>query len=137
MAKGSVRDMVRIRDLFEDLCQKIDINNSDPMSSLAALGGVNYDEMSMKGFVDFHKGGETAMCTVTIWTRAMLGLDPEEVSALFFLQYCKAGGGLMQMRSDRLGGGQFLRIAKGYAFLLSWRFELTGIRNTIFLENTG
>jgi len=105
--------MVRIRDLFESLCQKIDIYNPDPLSSLEALGGVNYDQMSMKGFVEFHKGGETALATVQIWTRAMLGLESGEVSALFFLQYCKAGGGLMQMRSDRLGGGQFLRIVKG------------------------
>src|ERR1700712_378681 len=110
--------MIRIRDLFESLCQKIDIHNPDPLSSLDALGGVNYDQMSMKGFVDYHKGGETALCTVTIWTRAMLGLEPGEVSALFFLQYCKAGGGLMQMRSDRLGGGQFLRIVKGTLILI-------------------
>jgi monoamine oxidase len=111
--KGGVKDMVRIRDLFESLCQKVDIHDLNPMSSLEVLGGVNYDQMNMTGFVEFHKGSETAMATVSIWTRAMLGLEPEEVSALFFLQYCKAGGGLMQMRSDRLGGGQFLRIAKG------------------------
>lgn len=105
--------MVRIRDLFESLCQKIDIHNPDPLSPFEALEGIDYDQMSMKEFVEFHKGGETAMCTVTIWTRAMLGLEPREVSALWFLQYCKAGGGLMQVRSDREGGGQFMRIATG------------------------
>lgn len=105
--------MVRIRDLFESLCQKIDIHNPNPLSSLEVLGGIDYDQMSMTGFVEFHKGGEMSMCTVTIWTRAMLGLEPGEVSALWFLHYCKASGGLMQMRSDRESGGQFLRIATG------------------------
>lgn len=43
----------------------------------------------------------------------MLGQEPEDISALFFLQYCKSGGGLLQMRSDREHGGQFLRIRQG------------------------
>lgn len=43
----------------------------------------------------------------------MLGVDPAEISALFFLNYCKSGGGLLQMRSDRKGGGQHLRIRRG------------------------
>lgn len=105
--------MIRIRDLFESLCQKIDIHDPDHLSSVEALGGIDYDQMSMKEFVEFHHGGETALCTVAIWTRAMLGVEPGEVSALWFLHYCKAGGGLMQMRSDRMGGGQFLRIKEG------------------------
>jgi monoamine oxidase len=37
------------------------------------------------------------------------------MSALFFLNYCKSGGGLMQMRSDMKNGGQYLRIGEGRA----------------------
>jgi monoamine oxidase len=107
---GGVNDMVRVRDLFEELCQRIDIR--DPVGSVKKLDGV-HDGMSMRDFVVFANGGETAMRTVGIWTRAMLGLEPEEVGALFFLTYCKSGGGLMSMRSDRRDGGQFLRLAKG------------------------
>jgi monoamine oxidase len=107
---GGVNDMIRIRDLFETICQQID--PKDPLLSSKTLG-IDYDTMSMADFVKHHEGGETALCTVSIWTRAMLGLEPREVSALFFLAYCKAGGGIMQMRSDRADGGQFLRIAKG------------------------
>lgn len=43
----------------------------------------------------------------------MLGQDPRDISALYFLTYCKSGGGLLQMRSDREGGGQHLRIRQG------------------------
>lgn len=43
----------------------------------------------------------------------MLGQDPSDVSALFFLHYCKSGGGLMQMRSDGKHGGQYLRVKEG------------------------
>lgn len=54
-----------------------------------------------------------AVRTASVWTRAMLGHEPEDISALFFLNYCKSGGGLLQMRSDRKGGGQHLRIRQG------------------------
>lgn len=43
----------------------------------------------------------------------MLGQEPSDISALFFLNYCKSGGGLMQMRSDRKHGGQYLRVTQG------------------------
>jgi monoamine oxidase len=43
----------------------------------------------------------------------MLGLEPSDISALYFLNYCKSGGGLLQMRSDRKDGGQYLRIRQG------------------------
>lgn len=43
----------------------------------------------------------------------MLGQDPADISALHFLHYCKAGGGLMQMRSDGKHGGQYLRVREG------------------------
>jgi len=47
------------------------------------------------------------------------GLEPSELSALFFLDYCKSGGGLNQMRSDREHGGQYLRIVEGKQHLLA------------------
>jgi monoamine oxidase len=56
---------------------------------------------------------EKGLATVSIWTRAMLGCEPSELSALFFLDYCKSGGGLLQMRSDQKSGGQHLRIRQG------------------------
>ena len=43
----------------------------------------------------------------------MLGVNPADLSALFFLNYCKSGGGLLAMRSDRKGGGQHLRVRQG------------------------
>jgi len=54
-----------------------------------------------------------AFATAQVWTHAMIGCDPSEVSALYFLEYCAAGGGLMTMRSDGKGGGQYLRVREG------------------------
>jgi monoamine oxidase len=132
METGGVENMVEIRDQFERLCHKIDL--ADPVASCKALGKA-YDEMSVADFVRREGGGETALATVRVWTRAMLGLESQEVSALYFLAYCKGGGGVMQMRSDRRDGGQFLRLAKGELGRVQQVWidrELISRRNAIF-----
>lgn len=69
--------------------------------------------MTLEDFIKQQGAGTKALATVTIWTRAMLGCEPSELSALYFLDYCKSGGGLLQMRSDKKDGGQYLRIRTG------------------------
>lgn len=43
----------------------------------------------------------------------MFGKEPQDISALFFINYCACAGGLINLRSDRAGGGQALRARKG------------------------
>lgn len=97
-------DIVRIRTLWEELCHTIDIKQ--PYHP-------EYDNLTVEEFTKKHGAGVTALATVSIWTRAFLGCEPSELSALYFLDYCKSGGGLLQMRSDRKDGGQYLRVRKG------------------------
>jgi monoamine oxidase len=125
--------MIQVRDTFESLCHKIDLR--DPLASVKALG-VNYDKLNMEDFVRHHGGKETALRTITVWTKAILGLEPREVSALFFLAYCKSGGGIMRMRSDERDGGQFLRLVDGESVLFPAACELCAdyiVRNAVFL----
>lgn len=107
---GGVENMVQVRDLFESLCHKIDI--SDPVASCKEMGK-DYDKMSMADFVKSEGGGNFAMATINVWCKAMLGLEAREVGCLFFLDYCKSGGGIMLMRSDKKDGGQYLRLVEG------------------------
>ncbi|KAL3421572.1 flavin-containing amine [Phlyctema vagabunda] len=93
-----------IRDKVEEDCQKIDV--FDPKST-------DLDSITFSDYVLRLGAGKTALANATTWTRAMLGVEPTELSALFFLNYCKSGGGLLQMRSDRKGGGQHLRLRQG------------------------
>lgn len=71
------------------------------------------DSLTFEGYLDSRGASPIAIKTATVWTRAMLGQDPGDISALFFLNYCKSGGGLLAMRSDRKGGGQHLRVRQG------------------------
>lgn len=108
--KVEIEDVIRIRDIFEETCQKIDIY------SPVASGQQTREDLDWITFEHWLKDlgcGEHALNSLKVGTRAMLGLEPSEVSALYFLDYCKSGGGYMQMRSDLKNGGQYLRIAKG------------------------
>jgi len=71
------------------------------------------DSISFETYLWSQKLTPKAMATAQVWTHAMLGVDPGEVSALYFLEYCAAGGGLMTMRSDGEHGGQYLRLKEG------------------------
>lgn len=97
-------DIVRIRTMWEELCHTIDI--TQPYLP-------EYDTLTVEEFTKKQGAGAKALATVAIWTRAFLGCEPSELSALYFLDYCKSGGGLLQMRSDRKDGGQYLRIRSG------------------------
>lgn len=71
------------------------------------------DSLTFEAYLISRGADQNALATATVWTRAMLGVNPTDLSALFFLNYCKSGGGLLAMRSDRKGGGQHLRIRQG------------------------
>ncbi|KAJ6445382.1 Amidase [Purpureocillium lavendulum] len=104
---NGVESMLFLRNKAEEVCQSLDIR--DPLRN-----GSHLDNMSFEDWVRSVTGpSESALASASIWTRAMLGMEPREVSALFFLNYCKSGGGLLQMRSDQKNGGQYLRLAKG------------------------
>ncbi|KAK6003476.1 hypothetical protein QM012_009247 [Aureobasidium pullulans] len=100
-------DVARIRDMCEADCQSLDTLNPDDKT---------LDSMSFEAYLQLRGASETSMSTATVWTRAMLGQEPKDLSALYFLNYCKSGGGLLQMRSDRKGGGQHLRVRQGMQF---------------------
>jgi monoamine oxidase len=99
-------NLVYIRDLAEKVCQQLDIH--DPVGT-----GGHLDKLTLEEWCRAQVQSETALASVKMWSRQMLGLEASEISALYFLNYCKSGGGLLRMRSDYKHGGQFLRFVKG------------------------
>ncbi|KAJ5747148.1 uncharacterized protein N7511_008844 [Penicillium nucicola] len=96
--------LAQIRDMCEADCQALDTWRPDDKS---------LDSLTFEAYLRSRGASEVALATAMVWTRAMLGQDPRDISALYFLNYCKSGGGLLQMRSDRKHGGQYLRIRQG------------------------
>ncbi|KAJ5087343.1 hypothetical protein N7456_010959 [Penicillium angulare] len=102
--KATQDHIAEIRDMCEADCQALDAWRPKDTS---------LDSVTFEAYLRSRGAKETAMATATVWTRAMLGQEPKDISALYFLNYCKSGGGLLQMRSDRKDGGQYLRVRQG------------------------
>ncbi|KAH8427438.1 putative flavin-containing amine oxidase [Aspergillus melleus] len=102
--KATQAHLAGIRDMCEADCQALDTWRPKDTS---------LDSLTFEAYLRSRGASEAALSTATVWTRAMLGQDPKDISALYFLNYCKSGGGLLQMRSDRKHGGQYLRVRQG------------------------
>ncbi|KAI8659065.1 Amine oxidase [Fusarium sp. Ph1] len=102
--EASARDVIRIRDTVEADCQTLD--KARPRNDI-------WDSLTFEAYLLSRGATPASLATAAVWTRAMLGQDPSDISALFFLSYCKSGGGLLQIRSDRKGGAQYLRVRQG------------------------
>ena len=50
---------------------------------------------------------------------ALLGVEADEVSALYMVHYLKSGGGLQNMVLDRKNGNQYLRNSNGMIILIT------------------
>ncbi|KIX10399.1 uncharacterized protein Z518_01481 [Rhinocladiella mackenziei CBS 650.93] len=99
---------ISIRDLVEEVS-----TTKSPSIFSAGPHRQRLDSISFETYLREANVTPKAFATAQVWTHAMLGVDPAEVSALYFLEYCAAGGGLMTMRSDCKDGGQYLRIREG------------------------
>ncbi|PYI00440.1 amine oxidase [Aspergillus sclerotiicarbonarius CBS 121057] len=97
-------EMEAIRDTAEADCQAVDCSRPRDAS---------LDSLSFLAYLQSRHASPAAIANASVWTRAMLGQEPQDVSALYFLNYCKSGGGLLQMRSDRKHGAQYLRVRQG------------------------
>ncbi|KAI0867758.1 putative flavin-containing amine oxidase [Hypoxylon argillaceum] len=102
--KTTRKKLAEIRDMCEAECQALDTWKPKDTS---------LDSQTFESYLRSRGADKVALATATVWTRAMLGQEPRDVSALYFLNYCKSGGGLLQMRSDRKDGGQYLRVRQG------------------------
>ncbi|KAJ5736221.1 uncharacterized protein N7483_001346 [Penicillium malachiteum] len=100
----SQKNVTEIRDMCEAECQQLDVWRPS---------NTELDAMTFEAYLLSRGASKAAIGTATVWTRAMLGVEPCDISALYFLNYCKSGGGLLTMRSDRKDGGQYLRVRGG------------------------
>ncbi|PKS10642.1 hypothetical protein jhhlp_002397 [Lomentospora prolificans] len=97
-------DIARIRDMCEADCHQLDVWKPKD---------THLDSLTFEAYLRSRGATDEAVATARVWTRAMLGQEPKNISAMYFLNYCVSGGGLLQMRSDRKHGGQYLRIRQG------------------------
>jgi monoamine oxidase len=71
------------------------------------------DSISFDQWIRESGGGAKALLTARLWVRGTLGQDSCEVSALAYLEICRGGLGLVNLRSDDKNGAQRLRLQEG------------------------
>jgi monoamine oxidase len=102
---------------FIDISLLLDLLVSlvDIQASYLTLGADWLDSMTAFEFADkIWKSSELTNRLVNVISRATLGVESGEVSALFFLDYLKSGGGLGNITSDLKDGAQYLCAALGF-----------------------
>lgn len=61
--------MIHIREMVENMCQKLDLYNITP-------AGYDLDKITFEEFIKAEGKGPSAVASATVWTRAMLGKFP-------------------------------------------------------------
>lgn len=95
-----------ITEEIEKACHLLDIH--DPVGT-----GKDLDSLTLLEWARTKTSSESALAVLHLATRALMGIEPSEMSALFYLNYMKSGGGPMRMQSDFKDGGQHLRFIAG------------------------
>lgn len=97
---AEVADLERIRDMIHE-------------ASLGTADLIEEDTMTLDEYGAKHGACAKTRMMLNVWARVMLGCEHTEVTAGYFIDYARRGGGLMQMRSDGKHGGQYLRFKTG------------------------
>lgn len=58
-------------------------------------------------------GTDVSELAITGFVRAILGVEADELSALYLVDYIKSGTGLANLAADTADGGQYLRNRQG------------------------
>ncbi|GJC84745.1 amine oxidase [flavin-containing] B [Colletotrichum liriopes] len=112
---------IPVQEAFIKLANIIERSNLDePWSGPDA---VRLDSLNCQELVEKEVGGELSGILFNVLSQSLLGVESDEMSALFFIDYIKSGTGLENISSDCKDGGQYLRNRQG-KFL---RLDLRGL----------
>ncbi|CAF3528040.1 unnamed protein product [Fusarium graminearum] len=88
--------------------EEIDPENPSDHPEAKMLDSLTFGQLGAK-----HLGPELGPAVADSATSPLLGVGPDEVSALFMIDYFRSGTGVANMASDGKDGGQYLRNRQG------------------------
>ncbi|KAF4967917.1 hypothetical protein FSARC_4610 [Fusarium sarcochroum] len=104
-ATGPFQDLVK---KLNQWVEKIDPENPSTHPEAEMLDSLTFEQLTVK-----YLGPELGPPVAAEATCALLGVGPDEVSALFMVDYLHSGTGLDNMASDKKDGGQYMRNRQG------------------------
>jgi monoamine oxidase len=97
----------------------------DLENPLKSHNAAEIDRLTFKEFCVRRTHNEQTIGIANLISSALLGVESDEVSALYMLHYFKSGCGIDNLLSDRKDGGQYLRNRqgkRGLTFLIPMAF---------------
>ncbi|KAH6721126.1 hypothetical protein BKA61DRAFT_699537 [Leptodontidium sp. MPI-SDFR-AT-0119] len=110
--RGSKDDVENHIYPFFDALDKL-ASTIDPKNPAASPNAERLDSVTVLQWAEGKDNHPSVSIVAKILLRAMLGVEPDEISLLSYLTYIARNWGLTAMLSDRKGGGQYLRIRGG------------------------
>lgn len=107
----SAEDNAAVEALFGALIQHV--STAHPEQPHLCPDAKNLDSITFAEFAKQVAKSETAVVAADALAAALLGVQAEETSALFMIDYIQSGTGLANMTSDGKDGGQYLRNRQG------------------------
>ncbi|KAG5745904.1 hypothetical protein H9Q70_011407 [Fusarium xylarioides] len=92
------------------------------------------DQISLDQYVRNLGGGPKTLEMVNLWVRVMHGLESNEESAAWFIEYCRTNHGLLAIRADDRTGGNYMRLKSGTQSIAKGIADLIG-HERIHLSN--
>jgi monoamine oxidase len=92
-----------VNGMLEADAASLDLRNPDE----------KFDEITFEEFLQRSGVTGDAYGLAATMVRALLGVEPSELSLSFYLDYIKSGGSLKGLGSDSADGAQHLRIRQG------------------------
>ncbi|KAF4952125.1 hypothetical protein FGADI_6921 [Fusarium gaditjirri] len=120
-------------DIVQKLIEKLNkwVDEIDPENPRAHPEAEKLDSMTFKELSVKFLGPELGPAVADSATSPLLGVGPDEVSALFMVDYIRSGTGLDNMASDKKDGGQYLRNRQGnqtFSVRLAAKLPETAVR---------
>ncbi|EED21860.1 amine oxidase, putative [Talaromyces stipitatus ATCC 10500] len=94
-------------EVFNKLVESSNLEHPEQGPNAKMLDSVTFHE-----FIQEY-AGEEGVAMANHLSQALLGVEAEELSALYMIDYIKSGTGLANMASDEKHGGQYLRNRQG------------------------
>ncbi|KAF5026888.1 hypothetical protein F66182_918 [Fusarium sp. NRRL 66182] len=101
--------------LFHSLLKQLDkwVEDIDPENPSCHPEAEMLDSLTFGELCAKYLGPELGPAVADVATGSLLGASPDQVSALFMVDYLRSGTGLDNMASDKKNGGQYLRNRQG------------------------
>jgi monoamine oxidase len=97
----------KVVDMINKLVESSDLENPAQGSDAELLDSKTLHEFMRE------QAGDKGIALANVVTQGLLGVQAEELSALYMIDYIKSGTGFANMGSDEKDGGQYLQNRQG------------------------